>query len=580
MGGVRVNARQALYAPRAAVEHFTRAIDAADPDTVDSAQEFNTLLRMRGQAYEQLGEFEQARGDYEALLTAVQSGHEAHAIWQALMDLGMLWAQRDFAHAGDYFQQALTLVRDQGDSAMLAHTLKRLGNWHMNVEHVQEAVYYLNEALGIFEQSNDKQGMAETLDLLGIAHFSSSNAIAGSSCYERAISLFRQLGNREGELSSLLVYAPRHAVYINNAATWPAVTLAERLRDGERALQMAHELGAKPAEVLGLIWLGNSLGTGGEYGRALNLTYEGLAKAEQIEHRHFIATAHMILGGIYWDLLLLTDALNHLEQAYAAAKESHSVIWLGCIVGYLASTLVQCGKIAEAEAALKEMWTPSLAMISHGQRQLWCARAELALAQRHAKEAFQIVEQLIASDAQVGMGGDYAVSRLAYLRGVALTMLGRYAEAETTLRAACALAQDALPSLWRLQLALGNNFRRQNHRDEADRAYAVARQVLVQLANTIDEGEVREHFIMQTNAQFPKVTEKQATKQAFAGLTAKERTVASLIAQGLSNKQIAEIMVVSHRTVETHVSNLLAKLHLTSRAQIALWAIERGLSDS
>jgi NarL family two-component system response regulator LiaR len=39
-------------------------------------------------------------------------------------------------------------------------------------------------------------------------------------------------------------------------------------------------------------------------------------------------------------------------------------------------------------------------------------------------------------------------------------------------------------------------------------------------------------------------------------------------------------MVISHRTVESHVSNLLSKLHLTSRAQIAIWAVEKGLGKS
>jgi DNA-binding NarL/FixJ family response regulator len=288
----------------------------------------------------------------------------------------------------------------------------------------------------------------------------------------------------------------------------------------------------------------------------------------------------MILGTIYWDMLLLADAQGHLETALAVAHESHSVIWLGCIAGYLTSTLVRRGKLAEAETALNEMWTPELPMLSHGQRQLWCGRAELALARREAKEALQIVEQLIASDLQVGVRGEYAVPRLASLRGIALTMLGRYADAEATLQAASALAQDALPSLWRLQHALGNSYRRQNRRDEADQVYAVARELLAQLANTLPDDELRSRFVTQTNAQFPTPTEKQAVKQAFAGLTAKERAVATLIAQGQSNKEIAEVMVISHRTVESHVSNLLSKLHLTSRAQIAIWALEKGLGKS
>ena len=53
--------------------------------------------------------------------------------------------------------------------------------------------------------------------------------------------------------------------------------------------------------------------------------------------------------------------------------------------------------------------------------------------------------------------------------------------------------------------------------------------------------------------------------------------MAALIARGRSNREIAETLVLGERTVETHVSSILAKLDATSRAQIAAWAVERGL---
>ena len=61
-------------------------------------------------------------------------------------------------------------------------------------------------------------------------------------------------------------------------------------------------------------------------------------------------------------------------------------------------------------------------------------------------------------------------------------------------------------------------------------------------------------------------------------LTGREREVARLIAQGASNRQIAEALVIGERTAETHVSNMLAKLGLTTRVQLAAWAVARGLA--
>jgi DNA-binding NarL/FixJ family response regulator len=71
----------------------------------------------------------------------------------------------------------------------------------------------------------------------------------------------------------------------------------------------------------------------------------------------------------------------------------------------------------------------------------------------------------------------------------------------------------------------------------------------------------------------------QAAKAKFGGLTPREREAAILIAQGKSNREIAEIMVVRVKTVETYVTRILNKLGFDSRVQIATWAFEVGLAE-
>lgn len=62
-------------------------------------------------------------------------------------------------------------------------------------------------------------------------------------------------------------------------------------------------------------------------------------------------------------------------------------------------------------------------------------------------------------------------------------------------------------------------------------------------------------------------------------LTGRELDVLRLIAQGKSNREIAEELVLAEMTVRTHVSNILGKLHLASRTQAALYALKEGLAS-
>ncbi|MFD6532699.1 response regulator [Streptomyces sp. NPDC060184] len=62
-------------------------------------------------------------------------------------------------------------------------------------------------------------------------------------------------------------------------------------------------------------------------------------------------------------------------------------------------------------------------------------------------------------------------------------------------------------------------------------------------------------------------------------LTEREREVLGLVADGRSNREIARALVLSEKTVKTHVSNILMKLDLADRTQAALWAVRHGMAD-
>jgi tetratricopeptide (TPR) repeat protein len=201
---------QALYSPRAAIEHYTQALLALRRMTLLPSA---TLYRRRGQAYETLGEFEHAQSDYKQALDIARSTHDGEAEWQSVVDMGFLWSERDYEQAGTFYHQAIALARTLDDPKLEAHSLNRMGNWHLNIEQPLEALRYHREVLTIFQELHDQHGIAETLDLLGMTSYLGGDLVLGTTYYKQAIALFRELDDRHGLTSSLATLALSGATY-------------------------------------------------------------------------------------------------------------------------------------------------------------------------------------------------------------------------------------------------------------------------------------------------------------------------------------------------------------------------------
>ncbi len=570
---------QKLYTPRAALEHYTRALEAAQKLSAPVPLD---VLRERAQIFQTLGEFDAARADGETLLPAARERGDRRVEWQALIDLGFLWVSRDYERAGACFREALALAPALDDPASVAATLNRVGNWHANTEQPLEALRYHHEALRIYESLADKPGLAATHDLLGITNYIFSDIVQAVAHYQKAIALFRELNDLGGLTSSLIIVSSRGADYLGSTAVVYPSTLEERLRDGTEALRLSRDTGQRPGEAMSLLWLGLNHAISGSYGPALNFIGQGLAMAQEMEHRHFITVGHLLFGTLYLDLLADERAQHHLAQALDFARETNSLVWMGVITGNLALTHLHTGAADRARAVLAGHFTPAMPIVSFGQRQMWCAYAALRLAEGEAAEALDIAGRLIRSAPNASDGKESAIPRLNLLCAEALSALGRYREAEAVTQAALAAAHqlNLVTWLWRLQVARGRNALAWGRRDEAAHSFAAARAVFEPLAAAIPEVALRENFLRQAAAPMARVSvesPRRKAKQQYGGLTAREREVAALIAQGKANKEIAEALTLSARTVEVHVTNILSKLNFSSRAQIAAWAMATKL---
>jgi len=137
------------------------------------------------------------------------------------------------------------------------------------------------------------------------------------------------------------------------------------------------------------------------------------------------------------------------------------------------------------------------------------------------------------------------------------------------------LRQERRGILWRTLLSLGKLALTQKQWVEAESAFTQTRAVLMELAEPISDETVRANFLRQGLARIPAIPAagaRDAVKQAFGGLTEREREIAALIAGKRTNRQIAQKLFISERTVERHVSNILLKLNFHTRGQVAEWA--------
>jgi DNA-binding CsgD family transcriptional regulator len=244
--------------------------------------------------------------------------------------------------------------------------------------------------------------------------------------------------------------------------------------------------------------------------------------------------------------------------------------------GYLASVLFLVQDIPAGEKVLDAVLSPDTPAETMTQRMLWCAAAELALLKGQLARALEILARF--ADPAIAGGQKSQSLRVLKLRGETLFALQRLDEAEVAWKAAqeLASAQGVRPVQWRLSLALGNLYLAQRRGNEAEQSFTAARALIAELADTLADEALRAAFVRQAMAMFPRAP-SSSPKQAFAGLTSREREVALLIAQGKSNQMIADTLVVTRRTVETHIGNIMFKLGCTSRTQIAVWVVKGGL---
>jgi DNA-binding CsgD family transcriptional regulator/tetratricopeptide (TPR) repeat protein len=544
---------------------------------------------------ETLGEFQRSHDDFSAALDRARVAGDQRTEWSAQYALGLLWAARDYSRAGEYRRAALAVSRTLGDEKLIARSLNRVGNWHVNLDEARAGLPYHEEALALLERLGDQPGIAETVDLIAMTHHVAGDQRAAAAYYERSVELFTKADDRRG-LANALGLLALSGPSIQSSVTTPSQSamIADELR-APRSVRLAREIGWRAGESFLLFLIADCLAWRGEYDRAIPMAREALQQATELEHLQWIAATRRLLGVISLDLLAPDVARTHLEAAFAIAQQLGSRVWIRWTAAPLAVARCRTSDFAGATSVLddaeplgrQDAVLPSADndMLTLGERQLWLARARVAFAERRPDYSLAIVDARLAAERSANADSALGIPRLTLLRGELLTALDRDDEAIGELETARAEAdaQGARPLLWKADAVLGQVHRRNRRRLEARRAFDSARDIADDLAAKVPDDELRARFRAELDKQIPSAPAPSPTRKAkaeFGGLTRREREVTELVAQGKSNKVIGHALGIGERTVEGYVASALSRLGFGSRTQLAAWAVEKGLAAS
>jgi predicted ATPase/DNA-binding NarL/FixJ family response regulator len=364
------------------------------------------------------------------------------------------------------------------------------------------------------------------------------------------------------------------AIVCANAATFAAF-LAMFLGDakksmvyGRKAIDFAELAGDEGAPALAFALSGLSSGAraAGDFQTAFDIGEQVLLAYRESGPRFYLGMALLAQGDLAIELGYYNTARELLDESLSLAREVGDSFRIAHTYNALGD-LARCqGNYVEAKSAyeysaelLRELGAQhDLASILRNQGRICLHLGDIEGAHAMFSQSLSIhqAEQHRAGMAECLIG--YA--------SIAI-LIGMPRVGVRLLAAAAASARERKPYVWPTK------------RMEYEEYLVLARSVLTQdefQAAQLAGGAISlERALNEAQNLSFKPDVPQQAADASDGLTRRELEVVALLERGLSNREIADELVISTRTVEKHVANVLSKLGFANRAQIVRWAMER-----
>ncbi|HUF28031.1 MAG TPA: AAA family ATPase [Gemmatimonadaceae bacterium] len=558
-------AREAVNYLAAALEQIDRLGLAATTD-VDVDELVDELARAR----QRLGEYDAAIALWmRARASAERAGRRDRvALVERRLGIAHFWSGR-YAEALAHYDAGIDAAREDGDDAIFARLRLAKGLFLQELGRLADATAELESVLRIAERLGDASLLARAHRGLMTLYIFTGPVDVARGHGERALELAEATGNTQvlwsvhlgmAHLRGLTGNAPeleRHLAEAERLAdelrspllrVWTgelAIQVAEGKGDwdaavalGERTIALARTFGQTTMLPRMLVWSSMLYLGRGEYERAKQYIDEawtmsgaGDAPTDRPLDVHSIIPAHTALAAYYRFMGEHEKAIDVAEAGLAIADRTGYVVWA-------------------VHRLLPVMGESALLM------------NDLALAQRVGARLRRDATRL---EHRLGLAWADACDALVAMIG------GEHERAVGMLRAAV----DELESVpyvgdaARLRRQLARVLMQMGERDEAMRELRKAHDVFARLGAVRQLDATREHM-RELGARLP--ARAAAATAGAEGLTGREVEIIRLVAARKSNKEIAKALGISPRTVSTHLSNIFAKVDVSSRGELADFA--------
>ncbi len=343
----------------------------------------------------------------------------------------------------------------------------------------------------------------------------------------------------------------------------------------EESLSISQELGqaGKLHAANALEMLGEVATERGDYETAMAFFEEAMPIYKHLNDKHGLGEMLMQFSWAYMRMGNYENAAEYLEEFLTVAIEANYTTHIAFALGGLGELAIRQGKYERASKLLEESlglhrqtgdkWDIATSLGSLG----W-----LALRQGNLANTKNLLDESLKIRREIDDRGGIAwclekLGKTAFLEKQpkkAAIIFGAASALRTTTESVIDPADQ--PEYKRIISGLQSALGLDTFNSAWTRGESTPLEDMIQYALSEPEKEPEE--------------EQSSTKDRFGGLSNRERETAALIAQGKSNRDIAEIMTVRKKTVETYVTRILNKLGFKSRVEVATWAIETGLKDA